>query len=57
VLIIDDLLATGGTAAAAASLIEGRGARLVGAAFVVELLALNGRRLLKGTEITSLVQY
>lgn len=57
VLIIDDLLATGGTAAAAARLIEGRGARLAGAAFVVELMALNGRRLLKGTEITSLVQY
>ena len=57
VLIVDDLLATGGTAAAAARLIEGRKARVAGAVFVVELSGLNGRRLLGGVEITSLVKY
>jgi adenine phosphoribosyltransferase len=57
VLIVDDLLATGGTAAAAAKLIGGRGARVAGAAFVVELTALKGRKLLQGIDVTSLVQY
>lgn len=57
VLIIDDLLATGGTASAAAKLIEGRRARVGGFAFVVELTGLNGRSVLKGYDVTSLVQY
>ncbi|MBI4306938.1 MAG: adenine phosphoribosyltransferase [Chloroflexi bacterium] len=57
VLVIDDLLATGGTAAAAARLIEGRGATVGAFAFVVELTGLKGRAVLKGYEISSLVQY
>lgn len=57
VLIVDDLLATGGTAAAAVRLIQGRGARVAGAAFVVELTGLKGRKLLEDIEIMSLVQY
>ena len=43
VLLVDDVLATGGTLAAAASLVEGIGARLAGAAVLVELSALGGR--------------
>lgn len=43
VLIVDDVLATGGTLAAAAELVEGIGARLVGAGVLVELTALGGR--------------
>jgi len=57
VLIVDDLLATGGTAAAALRLIEGRGARAAGAAFVVELTFLNGRAALGNLRVSSLVQY
>jgi adenine phosphoribosyltransferase len=57
VLIVDDLLATGGTAAAAAKLVRGRGASVGAAAFVVELSALDGRKLLPGIEISSLVTY
>ena len=57
VLIVDDLLATGGTAAAAVRLIRGRGAGVAGAAFVVELTGLKGRTLLEGVEVMSLVQY
>ena len=43
VLLVDDVLATGGTLAAAASLVDGIGARLAGAAVLVELAALGGR--------------
>lgn len=43
VLLVDDLLATGGTAAAAARLLEGRGANIIGATFLVELEFLRGR--------------
>ncbi|MBI4218800.1 MAG: adenine phosphoribosyltransferase [Chloroflexi bacterium] len=57
VLILDDLLATGGTAAAAAKLVEGRKATVGAFAFVVELVGLNGRGALRGYDITSLVQY
>jgi adenine phosphoribosyltransferase len=57
VLVVDDLLATGGTAEAAAKLIEGVGGQVFAMAFVVELEALNGRDLLKGRDILSLVTY
>lgn len=59
VLIVDDVLATGGTAAAVASLVERLGGDLVGLAFVLELDFLNGREKLRGvdTEIYSLVHY
>ena len=57
VAIIDDLLATGGTAAAAATLITGLGAEVVTCAFIVELTALGGRAKLNGFDILSLVNY
>jgi adenine phosphoribosyltransferase len=57
VLIVDDLLATGGTAAAAARMVEGAGGVVVGLGFVVELTFLNGRAKLPGREVFSLLQY
>lgn len=58
VLIIDDLLATGGTAAAACRLIQRLNARIAAAAFIIELKGLNGREILPAdTEIFSLIQY
>ena len=57
VLIIDDVLATGGTAAAASALVRGFGATLVGIAMVIELTFLDGRRKLDGTMIHSLITY
>ena len=57
VLVIDDLIATGGTAAATAELIRKVGGELVGFGFVVELLALAGRQKLPDVPIVSLVQY
>lgn len=57
VVIVDDLLATGGTVAAAVSLIEQLGGEVVGCAFVVELTGLKGRDVLKGHEVYSLVDY
>jgi len=57
VLIVDDLLATGGTAAAAARMVTGLGGELVGMGFVVELTFLNGRQKLAGYDIFSLLQY
>ncbi|KPQ32671.1 MAG: adenine phosphoribosyltransferase AprT [Phormidesmis priestleyi Ana] len=58
VLIVDDLLATGGTAAAAAKLIDKAGAKVVGFAFVIELNGLAGRNNLPSDiPIISLVQY
>ncbi len=57
VLIADDLIATGGTAIAAAKLIESLGASIAGFAFVVELAGLRGRELLKGYDVCSLVVY
>lgn len=56
VLVIDDLLATGGTAAAACELVEKQGGTVVECAFVVELGFLNGRKKLK-TPVFSLVRY
>ncbi len=57
VLIVDDLLATGGTAAAAAALIDRAGATVVGLAFLVELDFLAGREKLAPWRIHSLVHY
>jgi adenine phosphoribosyltransferase len=57
VIICDDLLATGGTAAATARLIEKLGGKVEGAAFAVELTFLNGRAKLPGIDVFSLLQY
>jgi adenine phosphoribosyltransferase len=57
VLIVDDLLATGGTAAATARMVEQVGGEVAGIGFVVELTFLNGRRKLGGHNIFSLLQY
>jgi adenine phosphoribosyltransferase len=57
VLLCDDLLATGGTAAAAVQLIRQLGGEIVGAAFAVELSFLNGRSKLPGIDVFSLIQY
>ena len=58
VLLVDDLLATGGTAAAAAQLIQQAGGQLVGCSFVIELSGLNGRqRLPDSTPVDALVSY
>ena len=51
VLVLDDVLATGGTAAAACELLEGRGAEVVGAAVVLELSGLGGRGRLHGRRV------
>jgi adenine phosphoribosyltransferase len=57
VLLIDDLLATGGTAKASCELVEKSGAKVEACAFVVELDFLNGRKKLKDYEIHSLIHY
>ena len=57
VLIVDDLLATGGTAEATAKLATLLGAEIAGLGFVVELDCLNGREKLKGYEVMSLLHY
>ncbi len=57
VLIVDDLIATGGTANATAHLIDQAQCNLVGFAFVIELKDLNGRAKLPSVPITSLIEY
>jgi len=57
VVLIDDVLATGGTAAAASCLIRDLGAELVGVAMVIELSFLNGRSKLNGVSVHSLITY
>jgi adenine phosphoribosyltransferase len=57
VLVCDDLLATGGTAAATVQLIRKLGGQVDGAAFAVELSFLNGRSKLPGLDVFSLIQY
>ena len=57
VLIVDDLLATGGTAAATVRLIERSGASVAGLAFVIELTDLRGRDALAGYRVESLVTW
>jgi len=57
VLIHDDVLATGGTAAAALSLVEQTGATTVGYSFIIELDFLNGKDLLKNPNVHSILHY
>jgi adenine phosphoribosyltransferase len=57
VLLVDDLLATGGTSAAAAQLITELGSELVGMSFLIELEFLNGRGKLAGHRIDSIVKF
>ena len=57
VLLLDDLLATGGTAAAAVSLLKKIGAEIVEIGFLIELSFLNGREKMNGAPINSLITY
>ena len=57
VLIVDDVLATGGTAAAACELVAGLGGDLHGLAFLIELSFLNGRAKVAGQSVFSVLQY
>lgn len=57
VLVVDDLLATGGTVAATVNLIQQLGGMVVGAAFLIELTALGGRAKLEGYPIISLISF
>ena len=57
VLIHDDLLATGGTAAALAELVGGFGAQVVGLGFLVELAFLGGRSRLEPHDVHALISY
>jgi len=57
VLISDDLLATGGTAAATVELVRKLGGEIVGASFAVELKFLNGRTRLPGIDVYTMIQY
>ena len=57
VLIVDDLLATGGTVAATVDLVKQLDGVIVGIAFLIELVALRGRHRLDGYQVTSLVAY
>ncbi len=57
VIVLDDVLATGGTARAKVELVEGLGGIVVGALFVIELEFLNGRERLAGHDVHSLIQY
>jgi adenine phosphoribosyltransferase len=57
VLVVDDVLATGGTAAAAARLVEARGAELAGFSFLLELAFLEGRSRLMAWQVESLLSY
>ena len=57
ILIVDDVLATGGTASATAKLVETLGGEVVGLAFMIELVGLNGRARLGERPIASLMKY
>jgi adenine phosphoribosyltransferase len=57
VLIVDDLLATGGTAKAVVDLVQSVGGKVAGLLFVVELNFLNGREKFNGYDVRSLIQY
>jgi adenine phosphoribosyltransferase len=57
VLIVDDVLATGGTASAAAKMVKTLGGQLHGLAFLIELIGLNGKAKLPGENVFSVLQY
>jgi adenine phosphoribosyltransferase len=57
VLIVDDLLATGGTARATADLVRGLGGEVHALAFLIELVALNGRQRLEGATVHTVLKY
>jgi adenine phosphoribosyltransferase len=57
VIVLDDVLATGGTAHAKVELVERLGAEVVGALFVIELTFLDGRAKLEGTDVHALIAY
>ena len=57
VVIVDDLLATGGTASGTARLVEMLGARVAGIAFLIELAGLGGRKLLSAYDVYSMIAY
>ncbi len=57
VLVVDDLLATGGTVKAVTDLVKSQGATIVGVAFLVELKFLNGKERLKNYPLYSVIQY
>jgi adenine phosphoribosyltransferase len=57
VVIVDDLLATGGTARATVDLVRQVGGQVAGIAFLIELLALNGRAKLQGENVMAVLQY
>lgn len=57
VIIVDDLLATGGTVQATCKLVEKLGGEIVGIAFLIELAFLNGRKKLDGYDIFSIITY
>ena len=57
VLIVDDLIATGGTALATSKLVESLGGKVVGLAFLIELTFLEGRQPLEGYWVESLIRY
>jgi adenine phosphoribosyltransferase len=57
VLVVDDVIATGGTAAAVVELVEQLGGEVVGVQFLIELAELGGRELLEGHEVRSVITY
>ena len=57
ILIVDDVLATGGTAAATVDLVKKSGGNIIGLAFLIELSFLNGREKIKGHEVFSLLTF
>ena len=57
ILVIDDLLATGGTAKATVELLKGQGADIVGVSFLIELVDLGGREKLAGENVSAVLQY
>ena len=56
-LIVDDLLATGGTARATTDLVKGLGGQVHALAFLIELVALNGRQRLGGETVHTVLKY